>query len=98
MKCEKEIVITAFKVQFVDIRAPRPREVQEEIYCIESDMMAAMGLLHIYAADKIRDIYEKKGYRAFSIERIAQKCVVPLDLRQLYTEQVAKQEAEAGDE
>lgn len=97
MKCTKKIVITAYKVQYVDLREEKPRTPKEEIYTIDKDWVDAMGLLHLDITDAIRTRYERAGYRAFSVEQIRPKCVVTLDLNQLYQEQIL-QEAGACDE
>lgn len=87
MKCTKKIVITAYKVQYVDLREEKPRTPREEIYTIDKDWADAMGLLHLDISDAIRTRYEKAGYKAFSIEKITPKCEVTLDLNKLYDEQ-----------
>ena len=96
MKCTKKIVITAYKVQYVDLRDEKPCTPREEIYTIDKDWADAMGLLHLDITDAIRTRYERAGYKAFSIEQIKPKCVVALDLNKLYQEQTV-QEAEACD-
>jgi len=88
MKCEKEIVITAYKVQYVDLREPKPRTPQEEIYTIDKDFADAAGLLHTDPREIIKARYENTGYMVFSVEKIKPKCVVKLDLNQLYTTQL----------
>lgn len=84
MKCTKKIIITAYKVQYVDLREEKPRTPREEIYTIDKDWADAMGLLHLDITDAIRTRYERAGYKAFSIEKITPKCEVTLDLNQLY--------------
>lgn len=88
MKCTKKIVITAYKVQYVDLREEKPRTPREEIYTIDKDLADAMGLLHLDITDAIRTRYERAGYKAFSIEKITPKCEVTLDLNQLYIDQL----------
>ena len=88
MKCTKKIVITAYKVQYVDLREEKPRTPKEEIYTIDKDWADAMGLLHLDITDAIRTRYERAGYKAFSIEKITPKCEVVLDLNQLYINQL----------
>lgn len=92
MKCTKKIVITAYKVQYVDLREEKPRTPKEEIYTIDKDWADAMGLLHLDITDAIRTRYERAGYKAFSIEQIKPKCVVALDLNKLYQEQTMQEE------
>ena len=87
LKCTKKIIITAYKVQFVDLREEKPRTPKEEIYTIDKDWADAMGLLHQDITDAIRTRYEHAGYKAFSIEKITPKCEVTLDLNKLYKEQ-----------
>lgn len=87
MKCTKKIVITAYKVQYVDLREEKPRTPKEEIYTIDKDWADAMGLLHLDITDAIRTRYERAGYKAFSIEKITPKYEVTLDLNKLYDEQ-----------
>lgn len=96
MNCTKKIVITAYKVQYVDLREEKPRTPREEIYPVDQDWTDAMGLLHLDITDAIRTRYERAGYKAFSIEQIKPKCVVALDLNKLYQEQTV-QEADACD-
>ena len=86
MKCTKKIVITAYKVQYVDLREEKPRTPKEEVYTIDKDWADAMGLLGLDITDAIRTRYERAGYKAFSIEKITPKCEVTLDLNQLYQE------------
>ena len=93
MKCTKKIVITGYKVQYVDLREEKPRTPKDEIYTVDKDWADAMRLLHLDITDAIRTRYERAGYRAFSIEKITPKCEVTLDLNQLYrNSQQANQE------
>lgn len=87
MKCTKKIIITAYKVQYVDLREEKPRTPREEIYTIDKDFADAMGLLHLNVTETIRTRYERAGYKAFSIEKISPKYEVMLDLNKLYKEQ-----------
>lgn len=90
MKCTKKIVITAYKVQFVDLREEKPRTPREEIYPVDQDWLDAIGLLGLNIRDAIVKRYEKGGYHAFSVEQIKPKCVVELDLKQLYENQTTQ--------
>ena len=95
MKCTKDIVITAYKVQYVDLREPKPRMHMEEIYTIDKDLADAAGLLHIDIREFIKARYERGGYHVTSVERMKAKCVVKLDLTQLYLDNLpAEEEAE----
>lgn len=84
VRCTKNIVITAYKVQFVDLREEKPRTPKEEIYTMDRDWLDAMGLLHVLPHDFIKARYEKAGYRVFSVEQIKPKQCVIVDLNELY--------------
>lgn len=87
MKCTKKIVITAYKVQYVDLREEKPRTPREEIYTVDKDWADAMGLLGLNIRDAIVKKYECGGFHVISVEQIKPKCVVTLDLNKLYAEQ-----------
>ena len=94
MKCTKDIVITAYKVQYVDLREPKPRTPQEEIYTIDNEFANAARLVHVDPREFIKTRYESFGLKVFSIERLS-KSVVKLDLTQLYLDNLpAEEEAE----
>lgn len=86
MNCKKELVLTGFKVQFVDLRDSKPRTPQEEIYTVDREFLDALGLLHQEITDTIKGRYEKIGCKVFSVEKIGPKRVVTLDLNRLFTE------------
>lgn len=86
MTCTKRIVLTGYKVQYVDLREPKPRTIHEENYIVDQDWLAAAALMGRNVTDAIRERYECGGYRAFSVERIHGKQIVALDLQQLWAE------------
>lgn len=86
MNCKKELVLTGFEVQFVDIRELKPRTVHTEIYTVDKDFLEALGLLHLEITDTIRSRYERLGCKVFSVAKISPKRVVTLDLNRLFTE------------
>ena len=90
MKCTKNIVLTGYRVQFVDLRDPKPRTPQEDIYVVDQQWHEAMGFLGLNVRDAIVKRYEYGGFHAFSVEQIKPKCVVELDLKQLYENQTAQ--------
>lgn len=85
MKCRKELVLTGYRVQYVDLREPKPRTPKEEIYVMDSQWLDALSLLHIVPGDIIKNQYERTGYKVFAVEPIKPKRVVALDLCQLYS-------------
>lgn len=86
MKCRKQLVLTGYRVQFVDLREPKPRTPQEEIHVADRQWLDAMGLIGHNVADAIKSQYEKGGYKVFSVQPIKPKRVVELDLCQLWNE------------
>lgn len=93
MKCTKKISITGYRIQYVDLREPKPRTPKEEIYTVDKDWIDAMGLLRLNIPDAIKAKYEKAGFRAFSVVQIKPKrCVtITLDLNEQW--ELAEQEA-----
>ena len=86
MKCRKQLVLTGYRVQFVDLREPKPRTPQEQIHVADRQWLDAMGLIGHNVADAIKGQYEKGGYKVFSVQPITPKRVVELDLCQLWNE------------
>ena len=99
MKCNKLLVMTGYRVQFVDLREPKPRTPREEIHVADNAWIDACGLLGIVPADRIRDWYEAGGYKVISIETIKPKRIIQLDLCQLWeSAEPPATEAQAGEE
>lgn len=86
MKCRKELVLSGFRVQYVDLREPKPRTPKEVIQVVDKAWLDALGLLGQNITGNIRDQYERVGYKVFSVEPIKPKKVVELDLCQLWEE------------
>ncbi len=86
MKCRKQLVLTGYRVQYVDLREPKPRTPQEQIHVADRQWLDALGLIGHNVADAIKSQYEKGGYKVFRVEQLKPKKVVELDLRQLWNE------------
>ena len=84
MMCRKQLVLTGYRVQFVDLREPKPRTPQEQIHVADRQWLDAMGLIGHDVADAIKHQYEKGGYKVFSVQLIKPKQVVEVDLCQLW--------------
>lgn len=84
MKCGKRIVLTGYRVQLVDLREPKPRTPQEELYTVDQQWCDAMGLLGLNVLDAIKSRYERGGYHVCSVEAIKPKRVVDVDLCKLW--------------
>ena len=86
MKCRKQLVLTGYRVQFLDLREPKPRTPQEQIHVADRQWLDAMGLIGHNVADAIKSQYEKGGYKVFGVQPITPKRVVEIDLCQLWNE------------
>ena len=93
MNCIKNISITGYRVQFVDLRESKPRTPREEIYTVDKDWIEAMGLLRLDVTDAIKTRYERAGYHVFSVVQIKPKRCVTLDLNKLYHDAVVSEVA-----
>lgn len=88
MKCRKQLVLTGYRVQFVDLREPKPRTPQEQIHVADRQWLDAMGLIGQNVIANIQEQYERAGYKVFAVEPIKPKRVAEIDLCQLW-EQLA---------
>ena len=86
MKCRKQLVLTGYRVQFVDLREPKPRTPQEQIHVADRQWLDAIGLIGQNVIANIQEQYERAGYKVFGVEPIKPKRVVELDLCQLWNE------------
>lgn len=84
MKCRKEIVLTGYRVQYIDLREPKPRTPKEAVHVMDRKWLDALALTGQSATDNIRDQYERGGFKVFSVEAIKPKRCVELDLCQLW--------------
>ena len=53
MKCRKELVLSGFRVQYVDLREPKPRTPKALIHVADRQWLDAMGLVGRNVADHI---------------------------------------------
>lgn len=84
MKCRKEIVLTGYRVQYIDLQEPKSRTPKEAVHVMDRKWLDALALTGQSATGNIRDQYEQAGYKVFSVEAIKPKRRVELDLRQLW--------------
>lgn len=84
MKCRKEIVLTGYRVQYIDLREPKPRTPREKIHVADNQWIYAMGLTGHNIIANIQEQYERIGYKVFAVEPIKPKRCIELDLLQLW--------------
>ena len=84
MKCRKEIVLTGYRVQYIDLRETKPRTPKEAVHVMDCQWLEALRLTGQSAAGSIREQYERGGFKVLSVEAIKPKRVVEIDLLQLW--------------
>lgn len=84
MKCRKEIVLTGYRVQYIDLRESKPRTPKETVHVMDCQWLEALILTGQSAAGSIREQYERGGFKVISVEAIKPKRVVEVDLQQLW--------------
>lgn len=88
MKCTKKITLTGYTVKYADLREPKPRTINEQVYTLDKDGVEALSIMGLNVADFITAQYERGGYHVISVERISARRTVAVDLHQLW-EQLA---------
>lgn len=97
MKFRKNLVLTGYHVQYVDLREPKPRTPKELTHVVDSAWLEAVGLLGQSPIGNIAELYERAGYKVFAVQPIKPKRVVELDLCQLWAEATATTNQEGAD-
>lgn len=95
MICKKQLILTGFHVQYVDLREPKPRTPRTEIYVVDSQWTEAMGFIGLNVEDGIKSRYEKGGYHVISLQKLKPRRVVELDLQEIWSgaEEPSREEA-----
>ena len=97
MKCRKNLVLTGYHVQYVDLREPKPRTPRELTHVVDSAWLEAVGLLGQSPIGNITELYERTGYKVFAVQPIKPKRVVELDLCQLWAQAITSTSMEGSD-
>lgn len=94
MICKKQLTLTGFQIQYIDLREPKPRTPREETYVVDSQWTEAMGFIGFNVMDAIKTRYEKGGYHVISLHQIKPKRVVNVDLHEIWysAEALSKEE------
>lgn len=99
MICRKQLVLTGYRVQYIDLREPKPRTPKEAIHVADSQWLDALSLVgYGGAADNIRQRYERAGYKVISVDSVKPKRVVELDLCQLWDKAEPPEAVPSGEE
>ena len=83
MNFTTELIITGYKVEYVDLREPKPRQHHITIAAYNSDTVSAVNKLGIGMQEYITDHFSKGGYFVLDMEKL-HKAVKTIDLRELY--------------
>ena len=83
MTCTKLISMTGYLVRYVDLREQKPRSTQD-VYVLDKDALAALGLMGLNVLDYITTSYERGGYLVIGIAPAKPKRVAEIDLCQLW--------------
>ena len=92
MKSTKRLTLTGYKVEYVVLREPKPRQHHVETVVYDADMIRAVGMLGLNVTDCIEKRFADGGYKVVQIEKAGQKVSAAVDLEYLYLEAVAETE------
>ncbi len=85
MKFEKTITLTAYEVEYIDQRQPKPRTVHRETVVLDGDRLAALERLGMRPAGYIMQQFEREGYTVANIRR-GESINARVDLSELWDE------------
>lgn len=69
MKTEKIINLTAYKVEYIDQREPKPRTVYTETVVLDGGKISALNRLDLRPACYITQQFERSGYTVASVHK-----------------------------
>lgn len=69
MKFEKTITLTAYEVEYIDQRQPKPRTVHRETVVLDGGKLSALERLGMRPAGYLTQQFERSGYTVATIRR-----------------------------
>lgn len=69
MKLEKTITLTAYEVEYIDRRQPKPRTVHRETVVLDGGKLSALERLGMRPAGYLAQQFERNGYTVATIRR-----------------------------
>lgn len=84
-----ELILTGYKVEYVDLREPKPRQHYTTIAVYNSDTVKAVNKLGIAMQDYVINQFNKGGYYILNIEK-EHKQVVNIDIGELFVQNKIK--------
>lgn len=89
MKLEKRITLTAYEVEYIDTREPKPHTIHWEQIVLDGGRLSALARLGQTPAAFIAQQYEAAGFRMSSIHR-GETIEARVDLPALWAEMQQK--------
>ena len=83
MKTEKTINLTAYKVDYIDQREPKPRTVHAQTVVLDGGKISALNRLDMRSAGWITQQFERDGYTVASIHK-GETIAARVDLTELW--------------
>lgn len=90
MTYEKQIKLYAYEVEFVDLRAPKPREHLIEMAIYDDERINALSALGLNVTDYIEKQFNIGGFHVISIKKAARQQAT-ISLQALYFSKFAEE-------
>lgn len=87
MEAIKTLTLTGYKIEYVDLREPKPRQHYIETTAYDSDFITSVSTIGADLPDIIRAKYQNRGYHIITIEKL-KKQLVNVSLTKLYREAI----------
>lgn len=89
MKTEKTINLTAYVVEYIDQREPKPRTVRTETVVLDGGKISALARLDLRPAGWIIQQFERDGYTVASVHK-GETIAAHVDLADLWQQTAAQ--------
>lgn len=89
MKTEKTINLTAYVVEYIDQREPKPRTVRTETVVLDGGKISALARLDMRPAGWIIQQFERDGYAVANVRK-GETITAHVDLADLWQQTVAQ--------
>lgn len=89
MKTEKIINLTAYKVDYIDQRDPKPRTIHTQTVVLDGGKVSALARLDMRPAGWITQQFERDGYTVASVHK-GETITAHVDLSDLWQQTAAR--------
>lgn len=97
MTFKKNINLTAYEVEYIDLRQEKPRTVQQETVVLDGGRISALNRLDMRPAGYIIQQFERSGYVVTNIRK-GETVAAPVDLAELWGRTMAEIKAKNPEE